>query len=597
MYRNSFVFIVMLLALVVGVQAQQISVKSFRSLPNDMDARQNYPLKDQNGDLCAIVKVVTSERGFTFDIGSLGITKTEQRTGEIWVYIPYGARRISIFHDKLGVVRDYLFTERIEQGVCYELVLVSGTVVSTVIPSQIETQWLIITTEPVGADVFINDAPAGTTPYQKELPTGKYTLRLAKDLYLPEAAAFELAIGSEKKIFNFALKPNFGTINLSTTPESGATVSLNGMSTGKTTPCKLEKVPAGEHKLTFSLSQYATATRLVNMRAGEEQTLSVPLDASFSEVEIHTNPPATIFVNNEQKATGTWKGRLNPGVYTFEARKDRHAPDMKKEVVEAGTPLTFSLHPTPITGTLKIVTDPYNATVHLDGEGKGQTPLTLRNLLIGEYNLDITKEGFNPLSKTVVVKENQETVVEENLSNYRKVTLSSTPSGANLEVDGKASGTTPRSLTLDYGKHEVKLQKAGYQPFTGQCNITPGQEDYHFQMVSDQAALSQVHFKKYRKRKIITFAAGTLFTGVGTYFLLQSKKHADEYPTATTNATEVYDSMEREQLLAGISFGLGAACYTTSVVYAIKQKRARGKMQVALAPLPGGGLVSVNINF
>ena len=116
MYRNSFVFIVMLLAFVAGVQAQQISVKSFRSLPNDMDARQNYPLKDQNGDLCAIVKVVTPEKGFSFDIGSLGITKTEQRTGEIWVYLPYGARRISIFHDQLGVVRDFLFTEKIEQG-------------------------------------------------------------------------------------------------------------------------------------------------------------------------------------------------------------------------------------------------------------------------------------------------------------------------------------------------------------------------------------------------------------------------------------------------------------------------------------------------
>lgn len=221
MYRNAIVLLTLLLVSSITWQAQQISVKSFRPLPNDMDARQNYPLKDQNGDLCAIVKVVTPERGFYFDIGSLGITKTEQRTGEIWVYIPYGARRISIFHDKLGVVRDYFFNETIEQGVCYELVLVSGRAVNTIIPNEIEAQWLIITSYPSGADVFIDDQPAGVTLYQSELPVGKHSYRLLKELYQDDAGMVELVSGQQKKKIESKLKPNCGMVQVTTTNLAG----------------------------------------------------------------------------------------------------------------------------------------------------------------------------------------------------------------------------------------------------------------------------------------------------------------------------------------------------------------------------------------
>ena len=42
----------------------EISVKSFRKLDNDMTARIDAPKKDQNGDVCAVIKVVTTQTGF-----------------------------------------------------------------------------------------------------------------------------------------------------------------------------------------------------------------------------------------------------------------------------------------------------------------------------------------------------------------------------------------------------------------------------------------------------------------------------------------------------------------------------------------------------
>ena len=86
----------------------QIAVTSFSLLENDLTANTSGTMvTDQNGDKCALIKVETTQTGFTFNAGQLGVTKTEQHPGEIWVYVPAGVRRISISHPQLGVLRDY----------------------------------------------------------------------------------------------------------------------------------------------------------------------------------------------------------------------------------------------------------------------------------------------------------------------------------------------------------------------------------------------------------------------------------------------------------------------------------------------------------
>ena len=76
------------------IGAQSISVSSFRLLENDLDANTAGTMeRDQNGEVAALIKVVTTQTGFTFDGGALGIVKTIQKPGEIWVYVPRGLKR------------------------------------------------------------------------------------------------------------------------------------------------------------------------------------------------------------------------------------------------------------------------------------------------------------------------------------------------------------------------------------------------------------------------------------------------------------------------------------------------------------------------
>lgn len=103
---------------------QSISISSFRDLPDDITAvSHGTTVIDQNGEKCALIKVETTQTGFSFDVGTLGVVKTSYNPSEIWVYVPYGVKRITISHPSFGILRDFSFPHALEKGKTYLLKL------------------------------------------------------------------------------------------------------------------------------------------------------------------------------------------------------------------------------------------------------------------------------------------------------------------------------------------------------------------------------------------------------------------------------------------------------------------------------------------
>ena len=100
-------------------------VASFRKLDWDLDARSNYPVNDQNGHKAALIKVVTPESDFDFDVGVMGVVSVRQEIGEIWVYVPEKVRKITIRHKEFGIIRDYNLGIPLESAAVYELTLIT----------------------------------------------------------------------------------------------------------------------------------------------------------------------------------------------------------------------------------------------------------------------------------------------------------------------------------------------------------------------------------------------------------------------------------------------------------------------------------------
>ena len=159
--RKFVLSVLMILGVLVpmSLNAQNISVASFKLLENDLTANTHGTMvRDQNGEVAALIKIVTTEKGFVFDGGMVGITKVKQEVGEVWVYVPHGIKKVTIKHEQLGVLRDYFFPVAIEKARTYEMVLTTGRV-ETVVTHSVNKQYVMFTVEPTNAVVELNDVP------------------------------------------------------------------------------------------------------------------------------------------------------------------------------------------------------------------------------------------------------------------------------------------------------------------------------------------------------------------------------------------------------------------------------------------------------
>ncbi len=56
-----------------------------------------------------------------------------------------------------------------------------------------------------------------------------------------------------------------------------------------------------------------------------------------------------------------------------------------------------------------------------------------------------------------------------------KVSVASTPGGADIEIDGSFVGSTPSVIEVSPGDHEVLMRKSGYRPWTRKMKVTGGE--------------------------------------------------------------------------------------------------------------------------
>ncbi|MBK7629081.1 MAG: PEGA domain-containing protein [Bacteroidales bacterium] len=261
--------------------SQNITVKSFRQLQNDMDARVTFSKPDQNGDKCAIIKVVSAESELTWDGDMLGIVSVEKKTGEYWLYIPHDAKRLTIKHDKFGLLRDYEYPVPILEATVYELIL--GTPSIDPEPKDIVNQYLTINAEPKGAKIYINNNLESTDSLKKLLIPGNYQYRVTAQFYHPDSGKVFVTPDHGESL-NISLKPNHGFISLSSFPKQKAKVYIDGGSTNLVTPCLTDKLISGEHTISISKKFHRSSTQKVTITDGNTEEVKITLQSDWTFV-------------------------------------------------------------------------------------------------------------------------------------------------------------------------------------------------------------------------------------------------------------------------------------------------------------------------
>lgn len=538
--------VVMLMLMCSGMLAiaqQGISVKSFTELSNDLDARVNYPITDQNGQKCALVKIVTEHMDFYFDNGMLGVTKVlpKPEQYELWVYMPPKTMKLKITHSRLGQLKDsedgyYYFPSPLKEASCYRMELTTAKVTVLVEEERKKTGFLIINSRPTGADVYLMDGGeesyAGTTPMQKKLTYGSYNYRIKKSLYHDEVGV--AVIDNTRVEQNIDLRPAFGSLKVTSNP-SGARVVLQNDARSFTTPCTIDQIPSGKHQMQIVSPRYAPYSRVIEITDGTNTSVNATLDARFANVTINTLPGASISINGQTKGSSSYSENLDEGIYDIEVSLDNHRSANRQIEVVANQPQTITLKPTPIYGSLDIISEPMYANVTINGKSYGDTPLSIDPILIGTYDVLISKQGCASVTKRVTITEGASTTVEVTLPQGREMTIRSDAAGDEVYLDGAKIGVTPLATNLSFGSHVIELRRSG-KSVQEEVNVTASGSEKEILLIFGLMPRWSSSVTSQQKAVLRKLIAGMVKVEGGTFTMgatseQGSQADSDEKPT------------------------------------------------------------------
>ncbi|MBU0673301.1 MAG: PEGA domain-containing protein [Proteobacteria bacterium] len=159
------------------------------------------------------------------------------------------------------------------------------------------------------------------------------------------------------------------------------------------------------------------------------------------------------------------------------------------------------------TGSLRITTDPVEATVWVDGRRLGTAPQELHDLPPEMISVSASKSGYGKSSEKVRIREGRQTEVQlilGELISTGSINVTSNPSGAKWYLDGGYSGMTPDRMTdLDEGTYSVIINKEGYEEWQSTIQVQAG--------VSTDVIGSLVKKQSWKPFEIVTSAGGRIW--------------------------------------------------------------------------------------
>ncbi len=140
-------------------------------------------------------------------------------------------------------------------------------------------------------------------------------------------------------------------------------------------------------------------------------------------------------------------------------------------------------------GSLTVATDPEGATVFVDGDSVGTTPLSDVGLAAGFANVRIAKEGYTAVDTSFAVED--EAYVLENITLEEaevRLGIRTSPHEATVFVNDESIGQTPLDdeVRVSAGTHEIRIERQGYVPYDTTLNVSSDEG-----VVSISAALTR----------------------------------------------------------------------------------------------------------
>jgi tetratricopeptide (TPR) repeat protein len=271
------------------------------------------------------------------------------------------------------------------------------------------------------AIVYVSGKPTGKTPLLLKVSLDKeINVKLAKEEFLDRDLKIKLSSGGitlygtnnvfpikdgvGEVLVELSPAPIPGSLNVLSIP-SDAIIYLDGIEVGKT-PLDIAKVTPGNREVRVIIQDFDNATKKVEIASNKEALVEFILGGviSFSSVP----DGAQVSIDGKYSGVTPFKtGRLPIGSHQVKFSKEKYKDKNLTVLLERGQEKELNIRLSAQKGSLSVSSDPSGAEVYLDGESKGNTPLFIYGLSIGEHSLKLTKTDCNDSEAKISIEENE----------------------------------------------------------------------------------------------------------------------------------------------------------------------------------------------
>ncbi len=268
----------------------------------------------------------------------------------------------------------------------------------------------------------------------------------------------------DNQIVEFVLQPLPGRLGVNSQP-FGAKVLIDGELIGET-PLSAVPVEAGEHSLRIQAARYLPLeqTLLVTGR-NIQQHLELVLEPAWAEITIDSLPQgATVLVDGEAAGTTPVVLEILQGERQLILQKEGFAHWQEVLTITASEAQDMgTVELQPAAATIRLVSLPNRANVTVDGEFRGQTPLTLEVSPDHPHRLAVFKPGYRRHISSLELAAGATTSRTVKLvAQLGEVRFNIEPQGAILKINGQSRGRGSRTLALPAFEQTVEVALEGY---------------------------------------------------------------------------------------------------------------------------------------
>jgi hypothetical protein len=328
-----------LLLIIVGqIQAQELTIKSFEPLPNDMTA-QNEPVLDNEGMKCALIKIEANNlKGIKFPREDHYKEYYDEKEGLYLVYVSVGFPWLKFEHTEFNTPEQVNLESLNKEE---ELIEGRTYLMQLNVPISASNTIIVLKVQPAKASVTFNNkkiTPAGKGIYEFPVQPDTYQYSIESDDYIPVKGSVTVEKG-EKKTITKRLQPIMHMIDVNCNV-GNSQVYVDNVLYGNTGKIRM---PQGLHTIRIQHDGYLDVEEQVNI-SSTTGALSYTLKKNKNVKEIHATP-VTIYSKSSRiyknyKLIKEWTNgatiKFMPGKYLLTDDSDN-----EKEIVVGTEPMTI----------------------------------------------------------------------------------------------------------------------------------------------------------------------------------------------------------------------------------------------------------------